>query len=124
MNTGNYATAIEGVHFKKRREIPPVATSWDYQIAPEFTRAAARRLFEELPSDCEIVCFDPEEPTEERYVFFRRQRGRFEIRKGGHGWLSDWKEELLDRIVDLFSASPFVAKPHPDFESFTVTQDR
>ncbi len=124
MNTGDYATEIEGVRLMKRRELQPVATSWDYQIAPEFTRNAAQRLFEELPDDCEIVCFDPEEPTEERYIFVRCRSGLFEIRRGGHGWISDWKEDSLERIVDLFSASPLVAKPHPDFESFTVSRHR
>lgn len=124
MKTGDYASQIDGVQFLRKRELEPVATQWYYRVANDFSPDAARSLFSALPDGCEICCFEADKKMEEAYLFFQRVGHSLMLRRGGHGWMSAQKEESLDRVISLFLASPLVAKPHPDFESFTITKSR
>ena len=108
----------------QRRELPPVATVWDYRVTPEFGAESARSVFTELPEACEVCFFDPERPKEEVYLFIRRIGKGLVRRRGGHGWMSGAEEELVDRAASWLLASHFVQKPHPEFEAFSVSRNR
>ena len=123
MKTGEYAAAIEGVRFFLRKELEPVATVWEYQVTDGFNSDSARRVFAELPDGLEICCFDSTEKKEEAYCFIRRNGTRLMLRRGGHGWMTQPKEESLDRAVEILLASPLVKTPDPRFESFRVTKE-
>jgi hypothetical protein len=124
MNSGEYASLIDGVRFVRRKELEPVATVWEYQVADGFTAESARRVFTELPDGLEICCFDLDEKKEEAYAFVRRVGRSLMFRRGGHGWMSEPKEETLERVVQVLMARPFVKKPNSDFESFRVTKKK
>jgi len=118
MPHGDYPTTIPGFRLRCQRELPPVATSWDFQTTPEFAAESARRLFAELPEDYHIAFLDAWK-REESWFFVRRDGERLFV-KPGRG-MSTWKEETMHKIVELFMASPLVCKPLDSFESFTVS---
>lgn len=121
MPKGDYASVIDGVRFLKRRELPPVSTSWDYLTVERFPIESAQRLFSGLPEDCQISFFDPGATQEEGWVFVRRVGQRYFIQRVRHGSFPPWSEQSLASILDAFSASPLVQKPSDSFESFTVS---
>ena len=124
MASGDYASAIEGVRFFRRKELEPVATVWEYQVAADFSVDSARSLFAELPDGFEICCFDLDEKNEEAYAFIRRVGSGLVSRRGGHGWMSGPTAVTLERAVQVLLASPFVKKPDSRFESFRVTANK
>jgi hypothetical protein len=124
MNSGDYASSIEGVRFFRRKELEPVASVWEYQVAEGFTVESARRVFTDLPDGLEVCCFDLDEKKEEAYAFIRRVGRGLVFRRGGHGWISEPKEDSLERAVQTLMASPFVKKPDSRFESFHVTKQK
>src|SRR4051812_24730831 len=124
MKSGDYASSIEGVRLFRRKELEPVATVWEYQVADGFTSQSARSVFTELPDGLEVCCLDLDEKREEAYAFIRRVGRNLIFRRGGHGWMSEPKEETLDRAVQVLLASPSVRKPDSRFESFSVTQQK
>lgn len=124
MKPGEYASAIEGVRFFRRKEMEPVASVWEYQVTDGVTPDSAHRLFAELPDGLEICCFDLSEGRHETYCFIRRVGQRLILRRGGHGWMIEPKEASLDEAVQVLLASPLVKKPDPRLESFRVTEDK
>lgn len=124
MNSSDYASSIEGVQFFRRKELEPVATVWEYQVTESFTPDSARKVFTELPDGLEVCCFDLDEKKEEAYAFIRRVGSGLIFRRGGHGWMSEPKEDTLERAVQILLASPLVKKPDSRFESFRVTKKR
>ncbi len=114
----DYPMTIPGFRFLRERELPPVATSWDFQTTPEFSAESARRLFAELPDDCDVAFLDAW--TREESWFFVRRDGAQHFVKRGRG-MPPWTVETIDKIVEWFMASPLVTKPVDSFESFTVT---
>jgi hypothetical protein len=124
MKSGDYASEISGVRRLRRRELAPVATTWDYIVTEQFDVDSARSVFVELPEACEVCFFDPERPKEEVYLFSRRVGKALVRRRGGHGWMSGAEEETIDRAAAWLMASHFVQKPHPDFEAFSVSLPR
>jgi hypothetical protein len=124
MNSGDYASTIEGVRFLHRKELEPVATVWEYQVTDRFSADSARRVFTDLPDGLEISCFDLDEKEEEAYAFIRRVGRNLLFRRGGHGWMSGPEEGSLEQAVAVLLASPFVKRPDSRFESFRVTEPR
>ena len=114
----DYPMTIPGFRLLRRRELPPVATSWDFQTTSEFSAESARRLFAELPDNCDIAFLDAWK-REESWFFVRRDGERHWVKRGRG--MSSWTVESLDSIVEWFVASPLVTKPVDAFESFTVT---
>jgi hypothetical protein len=108
----------------RSRELPPVATQWDYRVTSEFTADSARSIFSELPDACEVCFFDPERPKEEVYLFIRRVGKGLVCRRGGHGWMSGAEETSVERAAASLLASHFVQKPHLEFEAFSVSRSR
>jgi hypothetical protein len=117
----DYPSAIDGVRFLKKRELPPVSTCWDFQTVEMFPIEFARRLFNDLPEDCEISFFDPEAGQEEAWVFVRREGQRYLVQRVRHGSSTPWSEQSLSTVLTSFSSSPLVQKPSGSFESFTVS---
>lgn len=124
MTSGDYASSIEGVRFFHRKELEAIATVWEYQVTDSFTADSARRVFTDLPDGLEICCLDLGEKKEEAYAFIRRVGRGLVFRRGGHGWMSEPKEDSLERAVHVLMASPFVKKPDSRFESFRVTKQK
>ena len=121
MPKGDYPSTIDGIRFLKKRELPPVSTSWDYQTVEKFSAESARCLFNDLPEDCQISFFDPEATQEEGWVFVRRVGQRYFVQRVRHGSFPPWREQSLASILDSFSSSPLVRQPSNSFESFTVS---
>lgn len=124
MNSGDYASTIEGVRFFHRKELEPVATKWEYQVTDRFSADSARRVFTDLPDGLDISCLDLGEKNEEMYAFIRRVGHHLLFRRGGHGWMSGSKEVTLEQAVAVLLASPFVKRPDARFESFSVTEPK
>jgi len=126
MQPGEYATAIEGVSFFRRKELEPVATVWEYQTTERFSEASARSVFSELPDGLEVCCVDADlEPNgEQAFNFIRRIGAALVLRKGTHGFMSGLEQVELPRAAELLMASPLVKKPDSRFESFRVTKQK
>ena len=120
MPKGAYPSSIDGFRFLKQRQLPPVATCWDFQTTDAFRVNSARRLLSELPEDCELSFFDPDHGIEEAWLFVRRAGLRFYVKKVRRG-SSDWGEQSFDGVLASFLASPLVQKPAGCFDSFTVS---
>jgi len=120
MPKGDYPASINGFRFLKQRELPPVATWWDFQTTEAFQPDSARRLLDDLPEDCELSFFDPEHGREEAWLFVRRAGQRFFVKKVRRG-SSPWAEQSFDSVIVAFLASPLVQKPAGSFDSFTVS---
>ncbi len=120
MPKGDYPSNIEGFRFLKQRELPPVATCWDFQTTEAFQIDSARRLLSDLPEDCELSFFDPEHGEEESWLFVSRAGPRFCVKRVRRG-ASPWAEQSFDTVLASFLASPLVQKPAGSFESFTVS---
>jgi len=116
MNTADYASGITGF-----RVFQEAGLGYEYQATSACSLESATRLLTELPPNCEICFFDPEEKTEEAYVFVRRAGADYMVMRARHGVFSAWKKESLERIVSLFQESPLVKKPDDSFESFRVS---
>jgi len=118
MSQGDYPTKITGFRLLRRRELPSVATSWDFQTTSGFSAESARLLFFDLPEDFDIAFLDAWK-REESWFFVRRDGKRLFVKRGRGS--SSWEEETVEKIVELFMASPLVRKPCDSFESFTVS---
>jgi hypothetical protein len=121
MPKGDYPSGIAGVRFLTERELPPVSTSWDFQTAGAFSADSARRLFSELPEDCQISFFDPDAGNEEAWLFVRRVGERYFVQSVRHGCFPPWREQALKSVLDAFCASPLVQGPSDSFASFSVS---
>jgi hypothetical protein len=121
MPKGDYPSAIDGVRFLKKRELPPVSMCWDFQTGEMFPAESARRLFNDLPEDCEISFIDPEAGQEEAWIFVRRAGQHYFVRRVRHGSFPPWSEQSLETVLASFSSSPLVRNPSDSFESFTVS---
>lgn len=120
MPKGDYPSSISGFRFLQRRELPPVATCWDFQTTEASSPDSARRLFADLPEDCEISFFDPDAGQEEAWLFVRRAGQRYFIKRVRRG-SSPWTEQPVESVLVSFAASPLVQKPADSFASFTIS---
>jgi hypothetical protein len=114
----DYVTKIQGFRLLRKRGLPSVATTWDFQTTPEFSAESAHRLFAELPDNCYISFLDAWK-REESCFFVRRDGERFLVKRGRG--MPRWSVETINRILEWFMASPFVSKPLDSFESFTLS---
>jgi hypothetical protein len=116
MNTADYASGIRGF-----RLLQEAGLRYEYQTTTACSLESAVKLVTDLPANCEICFFDPEEKREEAYVFVRRAGADYMVMRARHGVFSDWEKESVERIVTLFQESPLVKKPSDSFESFRVS---
>lgn len=117
----DYPEAIDGLRFLQRRELPPVSSCWDYQVAETFSETSANRLAAELPEDLQITFFDPHADGEEAWVCVRRWGPRYLVQNLRHGRFGAWTDHPLDAVVALLKTSPLVKNPRGEFASFTVS---
>jgi hypothetical protein len=120
MSKGDYPSSINGFRFLKQRELPPVSTCWDFQTTEASSTDSIRRLFADLPEDCQLSYFDPEHGGEEAWLFVRRVGQRYFVMRVRRG-SSPWIEKSLESVLGSFTASPLVQKPAGSFASFTVS---
>ena len=121
MPKGDYPSSIEGFRFLQERELPPVATCWDFQTTEAFQPGSAVRLLADLPEDCELSFVDPGAKEEEGWLFVRRAGQRYFVRRVCRGCSPSWAERSLPDVLASFLASPLVQKPVGLFDSFTVS---
>jgi len=120
MPKGDYPSSISGFRFLQQRELPPVATCWDFQTTEASPPDSARLLLADLPEDCELSYFDPEYGQEEAWLFVRRAGRRYFVKRVRRG-SSPWAEQPVESVLASFAASPLVQKPAGSFASFTVS---
>jgi len=120
MPKGDYPASISGFRFLQRRELPPVASCWDFQTTEDAPTDSARRLFGDLPEDCELSYFDPEHGHEEAWLFVRRVGQRYFVKRVRRG-SSPWAEQPFETVLTSFLASQLVLKPANSLASFTVS---
>jgi hypothetical protein len=116
-----YPSKIAGFRFLQQRDLPPVATCWDFQTTEALPVESARQLLRNLPEDWELSYFDPEAGDEEGWIFVRRLANRFLIKRVRRGF-SPWAEQSFERVLTSFASSPLVQKPAGSFASFTVSR--
>jgi hypothetical protein len=121
MPKGDYPSRIPGFRFLGERHLAPVSTSWDFQASQAFPADSARRLFSELPEDCQISFFDPEAGQQEAWIFVRRDGQQYFTQRVRHGSYPPWKEQPLSIVLASFTSSPLVQKPSESFPSFSVS---
>jgi hypothetical protein len=120
MPKGDYPSSIHGFRFLQQRELPPVATCWDFQTTEASSVDSARCLMAALPEDCEISFFDPDAGQEEAWLFVRRAGQRYFVKRVRRG-SSPWAEQPVENVLTSFAASSLVQKPAGSFASFTVS---
>jgi len=120
MPRGDYPSSINGFRFLQQRELPPVATCWDFQTSEALPTDSARRLLADLPEDCELSFLDPEHEQEEAWLFVRRAGQRYFVKKVHRG-SSPWTEQSFESVFASFMASPLLRRPVESFDSFTVS---
>jgi hypothetical protein len=113
MKTADFASGIKGFRFL------PGEPGYQYQTTQDFSLESAMKLLRGLPPNCQMSFFDPEEKKDEAWIFVRRVGGGFQVMRANRGF-SKWKDEPLDRVLQLFMSSPLVKKPLEDFDSFRV----
>jgi hypothetical protein len=121
MPRGDYPSSIDGFRFLQERELPAVATCWDFQTTESFQRGSAVRLLADLPEDCELSFVDPGAQQEEAWLFVRRAGQRYFVKRVTRGSSRPWVEQPLPTVLASFLASPLVQQPVGMFDSFTVS---
>ena len=113
MTRADYASCIKGFRLLSGE------SGYQYQTTADFSLESATRLLTDLPAQCEVSFFDPEAKQEESWIFVRRVGSHFRVMRASRGF-SKWKDESLERVIEMFLACPLVKKPLDDFDSFRV----
>jgi hypothetical protein len=92
-----------------------------YRADERFSAGVASELIRGLPPLCELSFFDPEAKGDEGYVFVRRAELKTMVMRVRHGCFPPWAEDSAEAVARLLLASPFVARPSPEWESFRVS---
>jgi hypothetical protein len=65
-----------------------------------------RRLVGEIPAEMEVSFFDEGYPSPSdpgAYVTFRRYNAEYIMRRGNHGWSTDWQPVTAEHLVGYLS---------------------
>jgi hypothetical protein len=121
MPKGDYPSSIGGFRLLLQRELPPVATCWDFQTTETLVPNSARCLLTDLPEDYELSYFDPDYGQEEAWIFVRRAGQCYFVKNVRRGSSPSWSEQSLEAVLNSFTASPLVQKPVDSLASFTIS---
>ena len=115
-----YPDDILGVAYVKKRLLVTEGTHWDYRVTTAFTDRSARRLITQMPEGQQLTFADPYSKGKGS-ICVRRDKNRYYSQPLKKGARPIWTPIGLNELLELFFASPLVAKPDGENAAFSLS---